>query len=152
MMVEMEETSARTLHLLETGIKALEGIITKHEYKLERVTELLTQVTREQEKSNMVLLGDGNGDRSLKVRVISLEHFEKAVNHRLGHLEDKSNGIEIVIRRMVDDELGKRTAVAQAEELKQVRAAKSKAVWVIIGFVGNFLLGLFALLAKGGNQ
>lgn len=139
------EVSAEALELIRAGVEALKAIIQKHQYELEKLTDLLKRITRDQSRINRILLGDGNGEGSVKMRLIEIEYRLKDNGKRIEVLEHDAGDIDDLVKRRVEDEFLRRGALEHAEEVKATRAFKGKVLLQIMAHVAALVVALIAL-------
>ena len=139
------EVSAEALELIRTGVEALKGIIQKHQYELEKLMDLLKRLTRDQARANRILVGDGNGEGSVKMRLIEIEYRVKDNGKRIDVLEKSTEEIDDLVQRRVEDELLRRGATENAEAVKATRAFKAKAALQVMAHAVAIIVAIIAL-------
>lgn len=139
------EVNAEAIELIRSGVEALKAIIQKHQYELEKLTELLKRITRDQARINRILIGDGNGDGSIKMRLIEIEYIAKDNGKRIDALETSAGDLEDLIKRRVEDEFLRRGALEHAEEAKVTRAFRGKVILQIMAHVVTLIVAIIAL-------
>lgn len=139
------EVNAEAIELIRSGVEALKAIIQKHQYELEKLTEVLKRITRDQSRINRILVGDGNGEGSIKMRLIEIEYRVKDNGKRIDVLEQSSEEIDDLVKRRIEDELLRRGALDHAEEVKATRAFKGKIILQIMAHVVTLGVAIIAL-------
>lgn len=141
-----DSIDASAVKLLETGIRALEAIIQKHEFKLERLTEILQQMARDQEKIARLLRGDDNGKESLLARIASVEFWQTDIRRQVGENSIKISAFPEVAKRVVEEEFLRRGAADRAEEAKESRAFRGKMILQVLAHLVAIGVALIAIL------
>lgn len=141
----MGEVTTEAISLLREGVEALKAIIAKHQYEIEKVTDLLKRLATDQERSNKILVGDGNGERSVRGRLVDLEYTTKDLSRRLVELERIADDSDDRTKRRVEEEFLKHGAIEVAEERKAARSFRGRIILQILAHATALIVALIAL-------